>query len=87
MLLSIILFFYFLLSALPSFGVSPQELYQGGIGAFTEGFYPVAEARFREFLRLYPRHSQAQGVGYLLGKALYKQKKFSDTKKIGRAHV
>ena len=81
LLISIILFFLFLLSALPSFGVSPQELYQGGIGAFTEGFYPVAEARFREFLRLYPRHSQAQGVRYLLGKALYEQKKFSDTKK------
>ena len=81
LLIGIIFFSYFLFPTLPSFGVSPQELYQGGIGAFTEGFYPVAEARFREFLRLYPRHSQAQGVRYLLGKALYEQKKFSDTKK------
>ena len=77
----IILCFSILFTPLPSFGTSPQELYKGGVGAFTEGFYQVAEARFREFLQSYPQHIQAQGVRYLLGKALYEQKKFADAKK------
>jgi hypothetical protein len=40
-LTNLILFFSFLLPALPSFGISHQELYQGGIGALSKVFYPV----------------------------------------------
>jgi TolA-binding protein len=78
----ILLFFIIFFAPLPSFSSSPQELFQVGTGAFTEGFYQVAEAQFRAFLRSYPQHSHTQEVRYLLGKALYEQKKFAEAKEI-----
>ncbi|MCJ7664050.1 MAG: outer membrane protein assembly factor BamD, partial [Desulfobacterales bacterium] len=74
------LLFIVILAPLPSSGSSPQELLLVGIGAFTEGFYQVAEAQFRSFLRTYPHHIHVQQVMYLLGKALYEQKKFVEAK-------
>jgi len=71
-----------ILTPLPSPASSPQELLLVGSGAFTEGFYQVAEAQFRAFLRSYPQHIHAQKVMYLLGKALYEQKKFSEAKAV-----
>ncbi len=69
-----------LLAPLPSSGSSSKELLQVGTGAFKDGFYQVAEAQFREFLQLYPGHRQVPRVMYLLGKALYEQKKFAEAK-------
>lgn len=71
-----------ILTPLPSSGSSPQELLLVGTGAFNEGFYQVAEAQFRAFLRAYPQHIHAPKVMYLLGKALYEQKKFAEAKGI-----
>jgi TolA-binding protein len=71
-----------ILAPLPSQGSSPQELLLVGTGAFNEGFYQVAEAQFRAFLRTYPNHIYAPKVMYLLGKALYEQKKFAEAKGI-----
>ncbi len=71
-----------ILAPLPSRGSSPQELLLVGTGAFNEGFYQVAEAQFRAFLRAYPHHIHAPKVMYLLGKALYEQKKFAEAKGI-----
>jgi len=76
------LLFIVILHPLPSSGSSPQELLLVGTGAFTEGFYQVAEAQFRTFLRTYPHHIHAQQVMYLLGKSLYEQKKFAEAKEI-----
>jgi TolA-binding protein len=76
------LLFIIILTTLPSSGSSPQELLLVGTGAFTEGFYQVAEAQFRAFLRAYPHHIHAQKIMYLLGKALYEQKKFAEAKDI-----
>jgi TolA-binding protein len=70
----------FILGPLPSHGSSPQELLLVGTGAFNEGFYQVAEAQFRAFLRTYPHHIHAPKVMYLLGKVLYEQKKFAEAK-------
>jgi len=69
-----------LFAPLPSFGSSPQELLREGSGALKDGFYQVAEAQFREFLQTFPHHSQFPNVMYLLGKALYKQQKFAESK-------
>ena len=63
---------------LPCPGASPEELMQVGIGAFSDGFYHVAEAQFREFLQAYPKHPLASKVAYLLGKALHEQNKFKE---------
>lgn len=71
-----------ILAPLPSRGSSPQELLLVGTGAFNEGFYQVAEAQFRAFLRIYSHHIHAPKVMYLLGKALYEQKKFAEAKGI-----
>jgi TolA-binding protein len=71
-----------LLSPLPSSGSSPQELLHMGTGAFNDGFYQVAESQFREFLHEHPLHSHVPEVKYLLGKALYKQKKFAEAKEV-----
>jgi TolA-binding protein len=71
-----------LLIPLPSFGLSPRELLQNGTGALQEGFYQVAEAHFRAFLQAYPQHSLSQEVMYLLGKTLYEQKKFTESKEV-----
>ncbi len=79
---SLLLLLGIILAPLPSFGSSPQELFHVGTGAFNEGFYQVAEAKFREFLRAYPQHTHVQEVMYLLGKALYEQNKLPETKKI-----
>jgi TolA-binding protein len=65
---------------LPSSASSPQELLLVGTGAFNEGFYPVAEAQFRTFLQTYPQHNHASEVIYLLGKALYEQKKYAEAR-------
>jgi TolA-binding protein len=65
---------------LPSPASSPQELLLVGTGAFNKGFYQVAEAQFRAFLRAYPQHIHAPNTMYLLGKALYEQKKFAEAK-------
>jgi len=70
------------LGPLPSLASSPEELLQVGTGAFSDGFYQVAEAQFREFLRSYPQHDLASKVAYLLGKALYRQKKFKEAQKV-----
>jgi TolA-binding protein len=80
--ISLIVLCFVLLSPLPSFGSSPQELLHMGTGAFNDGFYQVAEAQFREFLQEYPLHSHIPGVMYLLGKALYEQKKFAEAKEV-----
>jgi len=71
-----------LFTPLPSSGASPQELFQVGTGAFDDGFYQVAEAQFHEFLQAYPQHSHVLDVMYLLGKALYEQKKFAEAKEV-----
>jgi TolA-binding protein len=68
------------LAPLPSFGSSPQELLEVGTGAFQDGFYQVAEAQFREFLRASPQHAHIPKVMYLLGRTLYEQKKFVEAK-------
>jgi TolA-binding protein len=80
--ISLIVLCLVLLSPLPSSGSSPQELLHMGTGAFNDGFYQVAEAQFREFLQAYPLHSHNLGVMYLLGKALYEQKKFAEAKEV-----
>ncbi|MBW2038861.1 MAG: tetratricopeptide repeat protein [Deltaproteobacteria bacterium] len=77
-----LLLFISLTPPLPSYGSSPQELLQVGTGAFKDGFYQVAEAQFREFLQVYPQHTHAPKVMYLLGKALYEQKKFVEAKEV-----
>ena len=80
--ISFVLLLVILLSPLPSSASSPQELLQVGIGAFNDKFYRVAEAQFREFLQSYPNHPQVPNVIYLLGKAVYEQKKFAEAKDI-----
>jgi TolA-binding protein len=75
-----ILFCLVLFTPLPSSGSSPQELLQVGTGAFNDGFYQVAEAQLREFLQAYPQDPNISKVTYLLGKALYEQKKFAEAK-------
>ena len=72
---------YALVTPLPCRSASPEELLQVGTGAFSDGFYHVAEAQFREFISLYPGHSLTPKVLYLLGKALYQQKKFEEAYK------
>ncbi|RLB06332.1 MAG: hypothetical protein DRG50_05735 [Deltaproteobacteria bacterium] len=79
---SLALFSVTLLIPLPSFCSSPQELLQVGTGAFNDGFYQVAEVQFREFLQKYPQHPYTSKVMYLLGKALYEQKKFSEARDV-----
>jgi TolA-binding protein len=69
-----------LCTPLPSSGSSPQELLQVGTGAFTDGFYQVAEAQLREFLKAYPQDPNYSQVTYLLAKALYEQEKFAEAK-------
>jgi TolA-binding protein len=67
-----------LFTPLPSSGSSPQELLQVGTGSFNDGFYQVAEANFKEFLQTYPQHNHCEDAMYLLGKALYEQKKYDE---------
>ena len=69
-----------LFAPLPSSGSTSQELLQVGTGAFNDGFYQVAEAQLREFLREYPQDPNVIKVTYLLGKALYEQEKFAEAK-------
>jgi TolA-binding protein len=69
-----------LVTPLPSSGATPQELLKVGTGAFTDGFYQVAEAQLREFLQEYPQDPNVSKVTYLLGKALYEQQKFAEAK-------
>jgi TolA-binding protein len=78
--ISLIVLCLALFTPLPSSGSSPQELLQVGTGAFTDGFYQVAEAQFREFLQAYPQDPNILKVTYLLGKALYEQQKFAEAK-------
>jgi TolA-binding protein len=80
--ISFVLLLVILLSPLPSSSSSPQELLQVGTGAFNDKFYRVAESQFREFLQSYPNHPQVPNVMYLLGKAVYEQKKFAEAKDI-----
>jgi TolA-binding protein len=81
-LIQLFFILFLLTSPLPSFGSPPQDFFQVGTGAFNEGFYQVAEAQFRAFLRAYPQHAHTQGVMYLLGKALYEQAKFAEAKEV-----
>ena len=76
--LLLIVLCFVLCTPLPSSGSSPQELLQAGSGSFNDGFYQVAEANFKEFLKTYPLHNQCEDVLYLLGKALYEQQKFDE---------
>lgn len=69
-----------LCAPLPSSGSTPHELIQTGTGAFNDGFYQVAEAQFREFLKAYPQDPSYSHVTYLLAKALYEQEKFAEAK-------
>jgi TolA-binding protein len=71
---------FVLCTPLPSAGSTPQELIQMGTGAFNDGFYQVAEAQFREFLKAYPQEPYYAHVTYLLAKALYEQEKFAEAK-------
>lgn len=69
-----------LCTPLPSSGSTSQELIQMGTGAFNDGYYQVAEAQFREFLKSYPQDPNYSDVTYLLAKALYEQEKFAEAK-------
>jgi len=76
----LIILCFVLLTPLPSSGSSPQELILVGTGAFNDGFYQVAEAQLREFLKAYPQDPNYSQVTYLLAKALYEQEKFAEAK-------
>jgi len=72
---------FFLLSLAVSPPVHPQdlqELLKVGIGAFEDGFWEVAEAQWRQFLKDYPNHPLAPKVRYLLGRTLIEEGKFKE---------
>jgi TolA-binding protein len=68
--------------SLTSSASSPEELLQVATGAFSDGFFHVAEAQFREFRSNYPDHPLVGKVTYLLGKALFEQKKFEKARTV-----
>jgi tol-pal system protein YbgF len=54
----------------PSTGaLQPQDLYQAAYIDFSKGSYPLAIEGFREFLRRYPDHPQANSAQYWIGES------------------
>jgi len=47
--------------------LQPQDLYQAAYIDFSKGSYPLAIEGFREFLRRYPDHPQANSAQYWIG--------------------
>jgi len=59
-----------------------EKLIRVGTGAFTDGFYDIAEKQFSQFLKDYPDHIKFYEVCYLLGKTFYDRDKLKESKSL-----
>lgn len=59
-----------------------EKLIRVGTGAFTDGFYDIAEKQFSQFLKDYPDHAKFYDICYLLGKTFYNRDKLGESKSI-----
>ncbi len=57
-----------------------EQLILVGIGAFSDGFYDIAERQFSQFIRSYPTHERLYDVFYLLGKTLLLREKLKEAR-------
>ena len=84
---------YFIISILTGIILSADHVYSKniseedqlilvGIGAYSDGFYDIAEKQFSQFIKDYPNHGKIYDVCYLLGKTLLNQKKVSEARKV-----
>jgi TolA-binding protein len=59
-----------------------EQLIRVGMGAYTDGFYDIAEKQFSLFVRDYPNHGKVFDVCYLLGKSLIMKGKLKEAKAV-----
>src|SRR4030042_6274588 len=57
-----------------------EKLILVGIGAYSDGFYDIAEKEFSNFIRDYPKHEKLFDICYLFGKTLYIKGKLKEAK-------
>jgi cellulose synthase operon protein C len=59
-----------------------EQLILVGIGAYSDGFYDIAEKQFSQFIKDFPNHGKIYDVCYLLGRTLLNQKKVNEARKV-----
>lgn len=57
-----------------------EKLIRVGTGAYTDGFYDIAEKHFLQFLQEYPEHSRWPEITYLLAKSFYYREKLRESR-------
>ena len=80
---SILIGLFFTVQSLYAKNMSDEDqLILVGTGAFSDGFYDIAEKQFSQFIRDYPNHSKVFDVCYLLAKTLLNAGKLREAKKV-----
>ncbi len=82
-IISVLIGDFFIVQSLYSKNISEEDqLILVGTGAFSDGFYDIAEKQFSQFIRDYPNHSKVYDVCYLSGRTLLNMGKLKEAKKV-----